>query len=41
MNTFLMNYVNLFQGAAKKLAGSKLSLSAVGNLATVPYLDTL
>ena len=29
------------QAAAKKLAGSKLALGAVGNLATVPYLDSL
>lgn len=29
------------QAAAKKLAGGKLSMSAVGNLGTVPYLDAL
>jgi len=29
------------QAAAKKLASSKLTLSAVGNLGTVPFLDTL
>merc|ERR1712209_404160 len=29
------------QAAAKKLAGSKLAMGAVGNLATVPYLDSL
>jgi ubiquinol-cytochrome c reductase core subunit 2 len=29
------------QAAAKKLASSKLTMSAVGNLATVPYLDAL
>ena len=30
-----------FQAVAKKLASGKLSMSAVGNLSTVPYLDTL
>lgn len=29
------------QAAAKKLAGSKLAMGAVGNLSTVPFLDTL
>jgi len=29
------------QAAADKLAGAKLSLAAVGNLSTVPYLDSL
>lgn len=29
------------QAAAKKLAGSKLAMGAVGNLSTVPHLDTL
>jgi len=29
------------QAVAKKLASGKLSMSAVGNLSTVPYLDTL
>jgi len=29
------------QAAAKKLANGKLSMAAVGNLRTVPYLDTL
>jgi len=29
------------QAAAKRLAGAKLSLGAVGNLSTVPYLDSL
>merc|ERR1712098_460041 len=29
------------QAAAKKLAGSKLALGAVGNLSSVPYLDSL
>ena len=29
------------QAAAKKLAGSKLAMGAVGNLSSVPYLDTL
>ena len=29
------------QAAAKKLAGAKLAMAAVGNLANVPYLDAL
>ena len=29
------------QAAAKKLAGSKLAMGAVGNLSTVPHLDSL
>jgi predicted Zn-dependent peptidase len=29
------------QAVAKKLANGKLSMAAVGNLGTVPYLDTL
>merc|ERR1711893_265094 len=29
------------QAAAKKLAGSKLAMGAVGNLSSVPYLDSL
>lgn len=29
------------QALAKKLANGKLSMGAVGNLGTVPYLDTL
>lgn len=29
------------QAVAKKLAGAKLSMGAVGNLGTVPYVDTL
>merc|ERR1712098_760557 len=29
------------QAAAKKLAGSKLAMGAVGNLSAVPYLDSL
>ncbi len=29
------------QAAAKRLAGSKLSMGAVGNLSTTPYVDSL
>ena len=29
------------QAAAKKLAGSKLAMGAVGNLSSVPYIDAL
>lgn len=29
------------QAAAKKLAGSKLAMGAVGNLSSVPHLDAL
>lgn len=29
------------QAVAKRLSSGKLSMSAVGNLETVPYLDTL
>ena len=42
-NIFLYLFQNQkkFQAVAKKLASGKLSMSAVGNLSTVPYLDTL
>ena len=29
------------QAAAKKLAGSKFAMGAVGNLSSVPYIDAL
>ena len=29
------------QAAAKRLAGSKLAMGAVGNLSTTPYVDSL
>merc|ERR1712113_213458 len=29
------------QAAAKKLAGAKLAMGAIGNLSSVPYLDSL
>ena len=29
------------QAAAKRLAGSKLAMAAVGNLSTMPYVDSL
>ena len=29
------------QAAAKRLAGAKLAMAAVGNLSTVPYVDSL
>ena len=31
----------LLQAVAKKLANGKLSMAATGNLANVPYLDTM